>query len=168
MPILPIIYAPDAVLREVAQPVKAVTPDILDLLENMAQTMYDAQGIGLAANQVGKLVRVIVMDCSQEDEPPQLWKMINPEITHKSETLATGEEGCLSLPSHRGEVTRAEAVDILYTDIHNKKQTLKATGLLAICVQHEIDHLNGILFIDHLSRLKRDMIWRKIVKEAKR
>ena len=131
----------------------------------MAETMYAAPGIGLAANQVGLLKRVIVMDCARDDEPPALWKMINPEIIWLSEENTKMEEGCLSIPGHNAEVVRPSEAHVSYLDIEGQKQEMQATGLLAACVQHEIDHLNGVLFLDHLSRLKRDMIMRKVIKE---
>ena len=152
-------------MRQVAQPVDDITDDILQLANNMAETMYAAPGIGLAANQVGLLKRVIVMDCARDDEPPALWKMINPEIIWLSEENTKMEEGCLSIPGHNAEVVRPSKVQVSYLDIEGQKQEMQATGLLAACVQHEIDHLNGVLFLDHLSRLKRDMIMRKVIKE---
>ncbi len=167
MAILPIILAPEAVLRQKAKPVSEITDAILALLDDMAETMYDAPGIGLAANQIGCLERLIVMDCARDGEEPQLWKMINPEIIHSSADSAKLEEGCLSIPGHNAEIIRPAEVDVRYMDIDGKIQELHATGLLAACVQHEIDHLDGVLFIDHLSHLKRDMIWRKVQKEAR-
>lgn len=166
MAILPIILAPDPVLRKTAQPIELITADILTLLEDMAETMYAAPGVGLAANQVGRLDRVIVMDCADDEDTPEVWKMINPEIISQSEDIAKREEGCLSLPDFKGDVERPCVVMIRYLDIKGEQREMSATGLLATCVQHEIDHLNGVLFIDHLTRLKRDMIWRKVVKNA--
>jgi peptide deformylase len=165
MAVMPLVLLPQAVLRQVAQPVDDITDDILQLANNMAETMYAAPGIGLAANQVGLLKRVIVMDCARDDEPPALWKMINPEIIWLSEENTKMEEGCLSIPGHNAEVVRPSEVHVSYLDIEGQKQEMQATGLLAACVQHEIDHLNGVLFLDHLSRLKRDMIMRKVIKE---
>ena len=167
MALLPIILTPEPVLRQTARPVEAITDDILTLLEDMADTMYDAPGIGLAANQVGRLERVIVMDCAREGDAPELWKMINPEIIASSQETAKLEEGCLSIPGHNSEVTRPAEVQVRYLGIDGNIHEMQAEGLLAACVQHEIDHLNGVLFIDHISRLKRDMIWRKVLKEAK-
>ena len=167
MALLPIILTPELILRQTAQPVEAITDDILTLLEDMADTMYDAPGIGLAANQVGRLERVIVMDCAREGDSPELWKMINPEIIASSEEIAKLEEGCLSIPGHNSEVIRPAEVQVRYLGIDGNIHEMQAEGLLAACVQHEIDHLNGVLFIDHISRLKRDMIWRKVLKEAK-
>ena len=165
MAVMPLVLLPQPVLRQVAQPVDDITDDILQLANNMAETMYAAPGIGLAANQVGLLKRVIVMDCAGDDEPPALWKMINPEIIWLSEENTKMEEGCLSIPGRNAEVERPSKVHVSYFDIEGQKQEMQATGLLAACVQHEIDHLNGVLFLDHLSRLKRDMIMRKVIKE---
>ncbi len=167
MAVLPIILAPDPVLRETAVPVTTITDQLVSLLDDMAETMYDAPGIGLAANQVGRLERVIVMDCARDNEAPLLWKMINPQIIASSEEMSKLEEGCLSIPGHEGEVVRPAEVDVRYLDSDGNEQEMHASGLLAACVQHEIDHLNGVLFIDHLSRLKRDMIWRRMMKEAR-
>ena len=165
MALMPLVLLPQPILRQVAQPVDDITDDILQLANNMAETMYAAPGIGLAANQVGLLKRVIVMDCARNDETPALWKMINPEIIWLSEENTKMEEGCLSIPGHNAEVVRPSEVHVSYIDFEGQKQEMQATGLLAACVQHEIDHLNGILFLDHLSRLKRDMIMRKVIKE---
>jgi len=167
MTILSICLAPDPVLRQRAQPVDKITDDIRALLDDMAETMYDAPGIGLAANQVGQLVRVIVMDCADDGDPPQLFKMINPEILDRSTEMNNHEEGCLSIPGYNGEVSRSKTIRVSYLTPDGKKHVLDADGLLATCIQHEIDHLNGILFIDHLSHLKRNMIWRKLLKDAK-
>ena len=165
MAVMPLVLLPQPVLRQVAQPVEHITDDILQLADNMAETMYAAPGIGLAANQIGVLKRVIVMDCACDDEKPTLWKMINPEIIWRSEDNTKMEEGCLSIPGHNAEVARPSEVHVSYLDLEGRMQETQATGLLAACVQHEIDHLNGVLFLDHLSRLKRDMIMRKVVKE---
>ena len=165
MAVMPLVLLPQPVLRQVAQPVEHITDDILQLADNMAETMYAAPGIGLAANQIGVLKRVIVMDCACDDEKPTLWKMINPKIIWRSEDNTKMEEGCLSIPGHNAEVARPSEVHVSYLDLEGRMQETQATGLLAACVQHEIDHLNGVLFLDHLSRLKRDMIIRKVVKE---
>jgi len=133
----------------------------------MAETMYDAPGIGLAGPQIGELKRLIVMDCSRDDEKSELWQMINPEVIELSEDNSTLEEGCLSIPGHTADVSRPDWIKLRFTDIKGKEQQIKAEGLLAACIQHEIDHLNGILFIDHISKLKRDIIWRKVLKEAR-
>ena len=167
MALMPLILIPQPVLRQVAQPVDDITDDILQLANNMAETMYAAPGIGLAANQVGLLKRVIVMDCARDDEPPALWKMINPEIIWFSEENTKMEEGCLSIPGHNAEVVRPSEVHVSYLDVEGQKQEMQATGLLAACVQHEIDYINGILFIDYLSKLKKDMIIKKLKKQKK-
>ena len=164
--IIPIIKIPDPVLRQTASPVTEITDGIRKLLDDMAATMYDAPGIGLAAPQVNVSKRVIVMDCGKDNEP-MLYKMINPEITSRSDTMAILEEGCLSIPDQTAEVERPAEVDVRYLDEAGAEQSLTATGLLAACVQHEIDHLNGVLFIDHISRLKRDMIWRRAMKDLR-
>ena len=167
MTIKPIRFVPDPILRKAALPVEKITDSIKQLLDDMAETMYDAPGIGLAAPQIGELKRVIVMDCSRDEETNELWQMINPIIIQSSEESSTFEEGCLSIPGHNSEVSRPNWVELRFTDINGKEQQIKAEGLLAACVQHEIDHLNGILFIDHISKLKRDIIWRKVLKEAR-
>ena len=167
MAIKPIQFVPDPVLRKSALPVENITDKTLQLLDDMAETMYDAPGIGLAGPQVGELKRLIVMDCSRDDEKSELWQMINPEVIELSEDNSTLEEGCLSIPGHTAEVSRPDWIKLRFTDIKGKEQQIKAEGLLAACIQHEIDHLNVILFIDHISKFKRDIIWRKVLKEAR-
>ncbi len=167
MAIRTIQIVPEPLLRKVAKPVSTVTNEIKQLLDDMAQTMYDAPGIGLAGPQIGELKRLIVMDCSRDDETNELWQMINPEITRFSEESALLEEGCLSIPGHNAEVSRPAWVEVRFSDIEGEERQIRAEGLLAACVQHEIDHLNGILFIDHISKLKRDIIWRKVLKESR-
>ena len=167
MAIQPIVFIPDPVLRQVATPVDAVDDAIRSLMDDMLETMYDAPGIGLAAPQIGISKRVIVMDCSDDDEADAPLKMANPEIVSLSDTTQTMEEGCLSIPGHNGEVTRPNGVTVRYLDETNTARELTCEGLLAVCIQHEIDHLNGVLFIDYLSRLKRDMIIRKMTKDAR-
>ncbi len=167
MAIKPIQFVPDPVLRKSALPVENITDKTLQLLDDMAETMYDAPGIGLAGPQIGELKRLIVMDCSRDDEKSELWQMINPEVIELSEDNSTLEEGCLSIPGHTAEVSRPDWIKLRFTDIKGKEQQIEAEGLLAACIQHEIDHLNGILFIDHISKLKRDIIWRKVLKEAR-
>ena len=167
MAIKPIQFVPDPVLRKSALPVENITDKTLQLLDDMAETMYDAPGIGLAGPQIGELKRLIVMDCSRDDEKSELWQMINPEGIELSEDNSTLEEGCLSIPGHTADVSRPDWIKLRFTDIKGKEQQIKAEGLLAACIQHEIDHLNGILFIDHISKLKRDIIWRKVLKEAR-
>ena len=167
MAILPIIHAPDPRLKKKSTPVAAVTDDIRQLLDDMLETMYDAPGIGLAAPQIGQTIRVIVVDVADEDKTAEPLKMINPEIVASSEAEGTYSEGCLSLPEHYAEVTRPETVTVRYLDIAGQSQQIEADGLLATCIQHEIDHLDGILFVDHLSRMKKDMIIRKLKKQKK-
>ena len=167
MAVKPIQVVPNPVLRKVADPVETITDETRQLLDDMAQTMYEAPGIGLAGPQIGELKRLIVMDCSRDDEMNELWQMVNPEITQFSEESALLEEGCLSIPGHNAEVTRPIWVELRFLDTKGKEQQIKAEGLLAACIQHEIDHLNGVLFIDHISKLKRDIIWRKVLKETR-
>lgn len=167
MAIMPIVLIPDPVLRQKAAPVDGVDDAIRQLMDDMLETMYDAPGIGLAAPQVGISKRVIVMDCSDDDDKPEPIKMANPEIISLSEEKSTMEEGCLSIPDQRGDVTRPSAITVRYLDEYNTQQELSCDGLLAVCIQHEVDHLNGVMFIDYLSRLKRDMIIRKMTKEAR-
>ena len=167
MALLPVRLLPDPVLRRRADPVEAVDDAVRQLLEDMLETMYDAPGVGLAAPQVGVSKRAIVMDCSAEEENPQPMRMVNPEITVRSGETATEEEGCLSIPDYKGDVTRPREITVRYLDENGRPRELAAEGLLAICIQHEVDHLDGILFIDHLSRLKRDMIIRKMSKGAR-
>ena len=168
MALLPIRLLPDPVLRRKAAPVEAVDDSVRGLIGDMLETMYDAPGIGLAAPQVGVSKRVVVIDCSSDDEDGQSpICMVNPEITSRSDETATREEGCLSIPDHHGDVERPAEVAVRYLDEAGAERELAADGLLATCIQHEIDHLDGVLFIDHLSRLKRDMIVRKMTKEAR-
>ena len=164
--LIPIITVPDPILRQAAIPVAEITDGTRQLLDDMAATMYDAPGIGLAAPQVNISQRVIVIDCGKDDEP-ELIKMVNPEILSISDTRSILEEGCLSIPDQTADVERPAEVEVKYLDENGVGQSLIATGLLATCVQHEIDHLNGVLFIDHISRLKRDMIMRRIMKEMR-
>jgi len=164
---LPIITAPDPRLKIKARPVAAVDDKIRRLMDDMLDTMYGAIGIGLAAPQVGEPSRVIVLDVAREGEKPQPLKLANPEIVWRSEERTTGNEGCLSLPEHYAEVTRPAAVRVRYLDYQNEIREMEASGLLGMCLQHEIDHLDGILFVDHISALKRGMILRKLAK-AKR
>jgi len=164
MAILPFIIAPDQRLAKPAKPVAKVDDSVRRLMADMLETMYQAPGIGLAAPQVGELKRVIVVDCAKSGEPPQPYKMANPEILWESEDLLVSNEGCLSLPEHYADVTRPAEVKIRYLDEQNEIRELHAKGLLATCIQHEIDHLEGTLFVDHLSALKRNIILRKLQK----
>jgi peptide deformylase len=163
---LEILEAPDRRLTTVCAPVERIDADLLRLLDAMLETMYAAPGIGLAAPQVGVLKRAFVIDLAQEGERAPRF-VINPELVWRSETMTVAEEGCLSLPKQFGEVTRADQVCVRHLDRKGKPQEIEADGLLARCLQHEIDHLNGILFVDHLSALKRTMILRRLAK-AKR
>jgi peptide deformylase len=164
MPVLPIIIAPDPRLAKKAKPVAKVDDSIRRLMTNMLETMYQAPGIGLAAPQVGELKRVIVVDCAKAEEKPQPYKMANPEILWQSEELLVNNEGCLSLPEHYADVARPAEVKVRYVDEQNEIRELHAKGLLATCIQHEIDHLEGTLFVDHISALKRNIILRKLRK----
>ena len=164
-----IITIPDAVLKETATAVDSVDDTIQKQMDKMLATMYDAPGIGLAANQVNLLNRVLVMDLSRrnEDEEPNPICMANPEIIWESEEMSVMEEGCLSIPQQYAEIERPKTVRVKYLDYHGKEAELEASDLLSHCVQHEIDHLNGVLFIDYLSSLKRNMIVRKVEKAKK-
>ena len=168
MPPRALSILPAPILRQTAKPVQAVDAGVRKLMEDMLDTMRVEQGLGLAAPQIGESLRVIVMECGEDDEAPRgIWQMANPEIIHACDAMASMEEGCLSIPGYRGEVVRPAEVSVRYLDIDGAEQTMEAHGLLAACVQHEIDHLNGRLFIDYLSRIKRDMITRKLIKLAK-
>ncbi|MBO0717009.1 MAG: peptide deformylase [Rhizobiales bacterium] len=167
MAIREIIKLPDKRLRLMSEPVKQIDAGIRKLVADMFETMYKAPGIGLAAIQVGVAKRVITMDLSKKegDHEPQVY--INPEILWQSEEPAKFEEGCLSIPDYYEEVERPAAVKVKYLDLAGKKREIDAKGLLATCLQHEIDHINGVLFIDHLSKLKRDRVIKKFTKAAK-
>ncbi|MDI6835344.1 MAG: peptide deformylase [Rhizobiaceae bacterium] len=167
MTIKPLIILPDPLLREVSKPVERVDSDILKLADDMLETMYDAPGIGLAAIQVGVARRLLVIDVSREDEEKQPLVFINPEILTSSDERSAYEEGCLSIPDYYAEVERPAKVTVRSIDRDGKEKTTEAEGLLATCLQHEIDHLNGVLFIDHISRLKREMVIKKFTKAAK-
>jgi peptide deformylase len=162
-----IIKLPDKRLRLKSEPVQKVDGGIKKLVDDMFETMYDAPGIGLAAIQVGVAKRVIVMDLSkkEDDHKPQVF--INAEVTWTSDEKAKYEEGCLSIPEYYEEVERPVEVKVKYLDLDGKSHEIKAKGLLATCLQHEIDHINGILFIDYLSKLKRDRVTKKFAKAAK-
>ena len=184
MSIKEIIRIPNPFLKVVAKPVIDIDENILSLLDDMLETMYDANGIGLAATQIAIDKRLIVMDCGEVDFEtenlneeeynkklkengikPSPIKMINPKIVSLDDKIKEREEGCLSIPGYNANVKRPESLIVEYTDENKKNVTLNADGLLATCIQHEIDHLNGILFIDHISRLKREMILKKAIKE---
>jgi len=167
MALLPILTAPDPRLKKISKPVQAVDDRVRRLMDDMLETMYAAPGIGLAAPQVGVLKRVIVVDVSEKDSPPAPLALADPEILWVSDHDNTHEEGCLSVPEHYADVVRPAEVRVRYLDRNNELRELHADGMLATCVQHEIDHLDGILFIDHISALKRNMILRKLLKEKK-
>jgi len=167
MAIRPIIIAPDPRLKKRAQPVEAVDAEIRRLMDDMLETMYAAPGIGLAAPQVGVLKRVIVVDAARKDEPPEPLFLANPELLWAGDELSTYEEGCLSLPDQFAEVVRPEACRVRYLDKDNETREVTAEGILATCIQHEMDHLEGLLFVDHISALKRNMILRRLTKQKK-
>ena len=165
MSLRPILIHPDPRLRKACEPVPKVTDEIRALAEDMLQTMYDAPGVGLAAPQVGVLKRVLVMDCVKDPEAePRPLVLLNPEVTWTSDETNTYEEGCLSIPEQYADVTRPAEVRVRWTDLDGHRQEEQFGGLWATCVQHEIDHLNGKLFIDYLGPLKRQMITRKMEK----
>jgi peptide deformylase len=167
MAILPIIVAPDPRLKKKCAPVERVDDTVRRLMDDMLETMYQAPGIGLAAPQVGVLKRVLVVDVGEQDEQRRPYLMANPELIWVSDEDATYEEGCLSLPEHYADVVRPGAIKVRYLDRDNEIRELDAEGLLATCIQHEMDHLDGILFVDHISALKRNMILRKLLKAKK-
>jgi len=164
---LPILVAPDPRLKQKAKSVEKVDDAIRRLMDDMLETMYAAPGIGLAAPQVGVLQRVLVIDIAKEGEPRAPLRMANPELVWVSEEDSTYEEGCLSVPDHYAEVVRPAHIRVRFLDHQNEIREMAADGLLATVIQHEIDHLDGILFIDHLSNLKRNMILRKLLKSRK-
>lgn len=164
MAILPIITVPDPRLKATSEPVDKVDAALRRLMDDMLETMYAAPGIGLAAIQVGVAKQVIVMDIAREGEKPDPRYFVNPRIVAASEELAVAEEGCLSLPEQFADVERPASVTVDYLDYDGKSKTLEADGLLAVCLQHEMDHLTGILFVDHISKIKRDIILRKLTK----
>jgi peptide deformylase len=168
MTIRPIIKLPDPRLRLVSRSVTVVDDEVRALLDDMLQTMYDAPGIGLAAIQIGVPRRVVVIDLAKAEEPPAPLFLVNPEIVWNSPEIRVYEEGCLSIPEVYEEVERPERVRARFLDRDGKLQEIEADGLLATCLQHEIDHTNGVLFIDHISRLKRERVVRKARKAARR
>ena len=167
MTIKPLIILPDPLLRQQSKPIEQVDAEITRLADDMLDTMYDAPGIGLAAIQIGVPRRMLVIDISREDEDRRPVVFINPEILKVSDDVSAYEEGCLSIPDYYAEVERPASLTVGYIDRDGKKQTVEADGLLATCLQHEMDHLNGVLFIDHISRLKRDMVIKKFTKAAR-
>lgn len=164
MAVLPILIAPHPVLKTVADPVERIDDDVLRLLDDMLDTMYDAPGIGLAAPQIGVSRRVVVIDLARDGEPPAPMRLINPEILWESEDISAREEGCLSVPDIYAEVERPAVIGLRFTDETGAAREIEAGGLLATCIQHEIDHLDGVMFYDHLSTLKRGMILKKMKK----
>ncbi len=162
-----ILIEPDPILRKISEPLEKVDDELRKLMTEMLQTMYDAPGIGLAAIQIGILKRLVVIDLSKENEKKNPLFLINPEIINRSNNTSIYEEGCLSLPGQFAEIERPAECTLNYIDFNGKEKKLKAEGLLATCIQHEVDHLNGVLFIDYLSKLKKDMIIKKLVKHKK-
>lgn len=167
MAIRTLVLHPDPRLRQISAPVAQVNEEVRALMDDMLETMYAAPGVGLAAIQVGVPLRVIVMDLAGENEPPQPRFFVNPEILEPAEETRPYEEGCLSVPDIYEEVERPARCRVRYLDREGREVIENAEGLFAVCIQHEMDHLNGIVFLDHLSRLKRDMALRKLKKAAK-
>jgi peptide deformylase len=163
-----ILILPDRRLRQVSEPVKRIDAGIRKLVEDMLETMYDAPGIGLAAIQVGTPKRVVTMDLAKKDDPKEPRVFVNPQVLWRSDEKTTYEEGCLSIPEFYEEVERPSRVRVRFLDVTGAEQELEASGLMATCLQHEIDHLDGVLFIDHISKLKRDRVIKKFAKVAKR
>jgi peptide deformylase len=167
MSIKPLVILPDPILRQVSKPVERIDDQLRALTADMLETMYDAPGIGLAAIQVGEPLRMLVIDLSKDDEANAPQVFINPEIIASSDERNAYDEGCLSIPDYYAEVERPASVRVTYLDREGVRQEIAADGLLATCLQHEIDHLNGVLFIDHISKLKRDMVIKRFKKLAK-
>ena len=167
MAVKPILTEPNKLLRQVSKPVEKVTKDEQKLMDDMLDTMYAANGIGLAAIQIGVPKRIIVMDLSKDPNKKEPRYFVNPIIKNKDPEKATYEEGCLSVPNQFAEIDRPATCEVEYLDYSGEKKLLKATGLLATCIQHEMDHLEGILFIDYLSKLKKSMIIKKLSKQKK-
>lgn len=168
MAIRPILVLPDARLRLVSRPIAKVDSSVLALIDDMFETMYDAPGIGLAAIQIGEPLRLVTIDTAKPETPREPIALINPEILWSSEEHSVYEEGCLSIPDYYEEVERPARIGLRFTDREGQTREIEATGILATCVQHEIDHLDGKLFIDHISKLKRDRVVKKFAKAAKR
>lgn len=164
---LPIITLPDPLLRKVSTPVESVNDAVRRLLDDMLETMYAAPGIGLAAVQIGVPMRLVVIDPAGEGEPPSPVAMVNPEIVARGDELRSHEEGCLSIPDVRVEIERPASITVRYLDRDGRPQELIAEGIIATAIQHEIDHLDGKLIIDYLSKLRRDMVIRRFKKQAK-
>ncbi len=168
MTVRTLVILPDAQLRLTSEPVAAVTDEIRTLARDMIETMYDAPGVGLAAIQIGVAKRVVTIDTSKDENAKNPTVYLNPEIVWVSEEKRVYDEGCLSIPEFYGEVERPDRVRVRYMNLDGQIVEQEADGLLATCLQHEIDHLNGVLFIDHLSKLKRDRVMKKFTKAAKR
>jgi peptide deformylase len=164
----PILVIPDKTLRLKSEPVAKIDDGVRKLVAEMFEAMYEAPGIGLAAIQIGEPRRIVTMDLAKKDEEKQPQVFINPQVTWSSEETNVYEEGCLSIPEYYEEVERPAEVKVKFLDLDGNDQEVHATGILATCIQHEIDHLNGVLFIDHLSKLKRDRVIKKFSKAAKR
>jgi len=154
-------------LRRVAEPVATIDDSVRALMDDMLETMYSAPGVGLAAVQIGVPKRIVVADCADKDRPPEPLRLVNPEIIQLSDEMTEHEEGCLSIPEYYEMVERPAACRVRFLDDTGSECELDCEGLLATCIQHEVDHLNGVLFIDHISRLKRDRITRKFQKAAR-
>lgn len=167
MSIKPLIILPDPVLREVSKPVEHVDDSVRAFADDLLATMYDAPGIGLAAIQVGEPRRMLVIDLAKDDQPKDPHVFINPEIVKSSDDINVHEEGCLSIPDYYAEVERPASVTVDYVGLDGKRHEIEAEGMMATCLQHEIDHLNGVLFIDHISKLKRDIVVRRFRKMAR-
>ena len=165
MAIKKILVEPNKLLRKVSQPVKEVNKDVQNIMDDMLETMYSANGIGLAAIQIGIPKNLIVIDLLTKEKKKDPLFFVNPKIIKKSSKMSKYDEGCLSIPNLFAEIQRPSECEVEYLDYQGKKKILKANGLLATCIQHEIDHLNGILFIDYLSKLKRDIILKKLSKQ---
>ncbi|WP_035457086.1 peptide deformylase [Bartonella bovis] len=163
----PLVTLPDPILREVSKPVEHIDLAILKLADDMLETMYHAQGIGLAAIQIGVPLRMLVIDVAEKNAPKNPLVVINPEILWLSDERNIYKEGCLSIPEYYAQVERPKRLRVCYRDREGKQTEIEADNLLATCLQHEIDHLNGCLFIDHISKIKRDMVIRKLKKRAK-
>ncbi|MBR5130300.1 MAG: peptide deformylase [Alphaproteobacteria bacterium] len=168
MAILPVLEIPNQILLQKAEPVETVTDEIKQLLSDMLETMYATNGVGLAGNQIGVLKRVVVLDCADRDAKPDPIKMVNPKIIWKSEEMVCHNEGCLSIPRQYADVTRHAEVEVEYTDENGQIKRRRTGGLLAIGIQHELDHLEGILFIDYVSPMKRKMMLKRLEKNRKR
>lgn len=167
MTIKPIVLLPDAVLRKKSDPIERFDDELAKFAADMTETMYDAPGIGLAAVQVGVLRQMLVVDVSKDEENKNPEVFINPEIVESSDERSVYEEGCLSIPDYYAEIERPAAIKVKYLDLSGKEKFIEADGLMATCLQHEIDHLNGVLFIDYLSKLKQNMVIKKFTKMAK-